>query len=711
MKIYSMTATFGKLENQTLRFEPGLNIISRPNEWGKSTWCAFLVTMLYGLDTRERGDMAAKNRYAPWSQKPMAGRIDLNWNGRDITIERVSNKRTAMGDFRAYETASGLEVPELTATNCGEKLLGVEKSVFLRAGFLRLADLPVTADESLRRRLNSLVTTGDESGSGDLLGKKLKELKNKCYSNRTNGLIPQAEAEKKQLEEKLREFNAIGQDMDRIQLRQQELKAQQEALENHKATLAYQAAEADSQRVAEAEEAARFASLQLQSLEETCRSLPTREAATQKLHVLQDLQQEQQNARMNVQMLPAPPQEPKAPMCFYGLTGQQAITQVQNDIAEYHALASPGKKPFPVWIFGILAAVVGLVLLVLKLWIPGGLLLALGVGLIFVQSMLSHKQSQAALTLLTKQQAIVSRYGGGAPEDWLAEARLYEQQQQDYAAALQAHHARRQQAMDAVTELDSTLKAATDGMGLSAATEYYSGAIRQQNALAEARQKQQQTQAHAQTLRSVAKPVEKPARPDALTLSAEETSRRLSGIAYEQTQLQRQLGIHQGRMETLGSQDGLCRALEAVNLRLGKLYQTKSALELAMDTLQNATNELQRRFSPRISQQSRDLFARLTGGRYDRLTLMQDFQVQTGTTEEIGDHTALWRSDGTIDQLYLALRLAVARELTPNAPLILDDALVRFDDDRHAAAMELLREEAQKKQIILFTCQSREESV
>ena len=54
MKIYSMTATFGKLDHQTLTLKPGLNIIEAPNEWGKSTWCAFLVAMLYGLDTRAK---------------------------------------------------------------------------------------------------------------------------------------------------------------------------------------------------------------------------------------------------------------------------------------------------------------------------------------------------------------------------------------------------------------------------------------------------------------------------------------------------------------------------------------------------------------------------------------------------------------------------------------------------------------------------------
>ena len=182
MKILSMTATFGKLEHQTLTLEPGLNIIEAPNEWGKSTWCAFLVAMLYGMDTRAKSTktvLADKERYQPWSGSPMAGRMDLIWNDRKITIERRTKGRTVFGEFRAYETDSGLDVPELTAANCGQVLLGVEKNVFTRAGFLRLSDLPVTQDETLRRRLNALVTTGDESGASQALAQKLRDLKNR----------------------------------------------------------------------------------------------------------------------------------------------------------------------------------------------------------------------------------------------------------------------------------------------------------------------------------------------------------------------------------------------------------------------------------------------------------------------------------------------------------------------------------------------------
>ena len=107
MRILSMQATFGKLENQTITFEPGMNVIHAPNEWGKSTWCAFIAAMLYGIDTRERTTqttLAEKERYAPWSGKPMAGRMDLEWNGKSITIERSTKGRSIFGVFSAYET-------------------------------------------------------------------------------------------------------------------------------------------------------------------------------------------------------------------------------------------------------------------------------------------------------------------------------------------------------------------------------------------------------------------------------------------------------------------------------------------------------------------------------------------------------------------------------------------------------------------------------
>ncbi len=125
MLIRRMAASFGKLQNHTLELSEGLNIIQAPNETGKSTWCAFLSSMLYGINSRERdkaGYIADKNRYAPWSGTAMAGRIDCLHGEDELTIMRATRRQTSpMGEFRAIYAGTGDIVPNLTGANCGEK--------------------------------------------------------------------------------------------------------------------------------------------------------------------------------------------------------------------------------------------------------------------------------------------------------------------------------------------------------------------------------------------------------------------------------------------------------------------------------------------------------------------------------------------------------------------------------------------------------------
>ena len=77
MIIKKMRASFGKLHGE-LTLHEGMNLLCLPNEAGKSTWSAFLLAMLYGIDTSERAGKAnqglpAKERYRPGRQ-PHAGR-------------------------------------------------------------------------------------------------------------------------------------------------------------------------------------------------------------------------------------------------------------------------------------------------------------------------------------------------------------------------------------------------------------------------------------------------------------------------------------------------------------------------------------------------------------------------------------------------------------------------------------------------------------
>lgn len=169
MIIRHMQGTFGTLDGEQLRLDTGLNIIYAPNESGKSTWCAFLRAMLYGIDTSQRaraGFVPDKQKYAPWSGKPMAGELELEQDGKRITIRRWTEAKSApMRAFSAVYTGTDIPVPGLTATDAGEQLTGVSAEVFQRSAFIGQGGLVVTGTPELERRISAIVTSGEEASS------------------------------------------------------------------------------------------------------------------------------------------------------------------------------------------------------------------------------------------------------------------------------------------------------------------------------------------------------------------------------------------------------------------------------------------------------------------------------------------------------------------------------------------------------------------
>ena len=711
MKIYSMTATFGKLAGQTLTFQPGLNIIEAPNEWGKSTWCAFLVAMLYGINTREQtkiGFLADKEHYAPWSGAPMSGRMDICWNGKNITIERKNKGRGFFNDFKAYETESGVPVAELTAANCGQMLLGVEQSVFARAGFIRLKDMPMTQDESLRRRLNSLVTTADESDRSDDLAQKLKEMKNRCRFNKS-GLLPQAETQRRELAEKLQEYTVLQQQMKAIENRQVDLKIHADALANHKQALQYQQNQNFAGKLAMAKAQLEIANERVENLEVLCAQMPNPKMLELKKLQIHQLKEKQEALQMEIQLQPPAPQMPQTAPQFRGADPKTVVQQTEEDLAQCQELLQKRKQPkLTATICGVVGLVAGVALLVLlKNWLLlayGVIQTAVGIATYFARKNRNQQLEQQVLLIAKKYAPLERKY-------WVAEARRFADTWENYETELNDYRNRSHQLEMRLKAILDQVDAMTGGKPATHYAQEIEGALAQQRSLADSLRERSRLEELVATLESTHEEVLPPAAPDEMTFDMAETDRLLSDVQQEQRQLNLRIGQYQGRMESLGSPQVLQAELAKIDQRIARLEEIYAATLLAQETLAAAKLELQRRFAPRIAQRAQELLGKLTDGRYSRISLGEDFSVQAATKEETTLYGTLWRSDGTVDQLYLALRLAVAEELTPEAPLVLDDAFVRFDDCRLGKALELLKEAGEQKQVILFTCQSREKNI
>lgn len=703
MRIYSMTATFGKLEHETLTLRPGLNVIYAPNEWGKSTWCAFLLAMLYGMDTRAKttkNAIADKERFAPWSGSPMEGRIDLCWQGRDITIERRTAGRIPLGAFRAYETETGLEVPELTAANCGQQLLGVEQSIFRRSGFIRLTDLPVTQDEALRARLNALVTTGEEGDDAIRLAESLRELKNRCRYNRT-GLLPQAMAQREMLETKLDELTSLELQSRKLRERQGEEDTWLRQLQNHRAALIYAESREDARRVAEARDMRDQQVRRMEAAEAACANLPSRQEAEDKAAALRELLQKQSGLTTSLRVMPDPPAMPEAPAVFRGMTPEEAAERVEDDTRKFRRTRS---HFWLIWLFltVLWAATAGAIFLLTEERYLSAI--AGGVAVICLIRGILVKVRQ------NRQAADICRaYGLEDPAGWkdLAEsfaaaARIYEQNNQAYLLARASVEMRS-------TALERQREALCGSRQPEDMLELWQQVTARWNEYEDARRDTDQAEKHLTNLLAMAKPDCTPAGEDHLVYSPQETEQLIRESEAQYQRLQGRLNQYRGRMDALGDSAELRRQLEQVQTRIGKLEDTYAALTIAQETLAAATMELQRRFAPKITRRAQEILNALTGGRYDRLVISEDFSLRAAAQLEDTLHDAIWRSDGTVDQLYLALRLAVSEALTPETPLILDDALVRFDEERMSAALALLQEMAGERQIILFSCQEREQ--
>ncbi|MBQ1575991.1 MAG: hypothetical protein IIZ83_03435 [Oscillospiraceae bacterium] len=192
---------------------------------------------------------------------------------------------------------------------------------------------------------------------------------------------------------------------------------------------------------------------------------------------------------------------------------------------------------------------------------------------------------------------------------------------------------------------------------------------------------------------------------------AARVGRELNLKRAEAEQLSAQIATLKGRLSAMGDTMVLRSELGLMESERAAIEQEYEDISLAAETLRGADEELQSRFSPELGRVAAAYMSRMTGGRYSQVLINRDFSAMTRTQSDTVAHDSGFLSAGTLDLLYLAVRLAVCQLALPEGepcPLIIDDALVNLDETRMQQAMELLKEIAKDRQVILFTCRKAE---
>ncbi len=131
------------------------------------------------------------------------------------------------------------------------------------------------------------------------------------------------------------------------------------------------------------------------------------------------------------------------------------------------------------------------------------------------------------------------------------------------------------------------------------------------------------------------------------------------------------------------------------------------ALQLALEMLKALAREQQEVLAPQLNDAVEQRFLRLCSGRYQEVKIDPDFQVWVREKENGDLRAAEVLSRGTQDQLYFSLRFGILDLLSDSAepcPALLDEPFAAYDRNRLGEAFGILQDEAQRRQLMLFTC-------
>lgn len=728
-----MTATFGKLQGRTLELQDGLNILQAPNETGKSTWCAFLLSILYGINSRERdraGFIADKNRYAPWSGTAMSGRMDCTADLGELTLTRTTRRQSSpMGEFSAVYTGTNEPVPGLSAASCGETLLGISREVFERSAFIRQNSLSISQNADLERRIAALISSGQEDTSYTEAADALKKQLNRRRHNKT-GQLPALEAELADLDRQLAESSSLAQQLAEARAAVSSLSASEQALQGELDQWDRWEAARQRQVLSDAAAAAETAESRAAQVREQLQrdQIPENETIARLRGAIVNLETTRKavdKARAErdeamKSLLRAEAAVNESP--FAGQTAEQAQREVQS--------TAPAKIPGPIAarelaIFFLLAAAgAGAAFLILSQAALSAPLSWLLPGAVFVTfaavgGVLSRFYRRHALRA-ARNAALLKRFGTTDMGKISSMVDVYVQAlaaRDDAQAQANAKSAAADTLYNSLSSNEQGIllevrRFAPDAFDIPTADQLLRRCAVRRKELAEAesaaREARLRSDLQFQQLPEDDAPAEALPAPsrsrDAVTADLEAARAALAQARSAADRLT-------GQLHGLTPPDQLrARRAELEDQRTG-LEAEYSAIRLAMETLDHANTALQNRFSPELGRRAAEIFAQLTGSRYSGVVLDRSFRL---SAEPAGDpvfRDAALLSAGTLDQLYLAVRLAICDLVLPpekQVPIVLDDALANFDDQRCAAALGFLKEASKDRQILLFTCHSRE---
>ncbi len=658
------------------------------NGCGKSTICALLRVMLYGLNTGKRDSgkgMADKNRYQPANGAPMEGHLTLRWNNREVLLSRTTGRGNPMQEFAAIFTDTGEKCTLLTAKNCGQVLLGMGEDAFLSSTFVDGTDMARSSEE-LQELVTAMAQSGDTHGFYFDSMRRLGRWKLDFDSGNGHGERPQVQADLQALQTQIADQKQIVQ-----QITAQAQLVEHLRLEVVDSRQAYEQAYQDF-----ANEMASTGGMssglvrdydhRIAKMEDELLDEGTMRALENKLTEYEGAQRLESERRAELQAaqtaydchVPAPLRKQPTPKPMHKMHGLAFAMGILFLAIAVFALTIGMEEFAPKWEFGqalMWAIASGCALPTLFCW---------GVVLWSWFHVPTAPEEPIDTVLEKLEDALTERletyriaqYVCNETKTALQEAVMRIENPQFYEQAL-AH----------VLPPLPNIEQALDRI-----------ATYQQNAQIVAHMKQERRE---MLLAQKSVPTEKG--------DAEQHADDLHAKMLQTQEQMRTAETTLARLQAYQQPEDAIVDMEQdaaqMVARLQEIACRCDAVQLAATVLQHTHQKMSEKMSPQIVEVASALLSYLTDEAYTKVQV--DANLRAIAVDASGrSWQANQLSAGTYDQVYLSVRLAVCTVLTgaKKAPIILDDPFTTWDVDRTVRGIELLKHLAGNRQIILFTC-------
>ncbi len=764
-------ASFGKFKNYKIDFSDGFNVIYGQNEAGKSTVMSFIKMMFYGNGGRVSDlDKNLRKKYMPWDSSLMAGSIEFSHRGKNYRLMREFKGSNSTDKITLINIDIDTEVSVSGKGDIGSSVFGLSEAAFEKSVFISTLGAPAkdsAAESEINGKLSNIAASGDQDISQELVASRLRKAKEALMSrSKKVGSYDKAVAELSSLEEEIEsarerenqavaleviiaekeaEASAVKTEGDRLFaiMKKAELFKKRSALTKY--IEAYGAAEkaksaltlpdgslatkeyADSIKDAVSnitiiEKSLSDKNTAAEAVKDEISALSTDDesSASESLNArkqelennLRELDSRADTVRESLTILQIaasvkPQKKPNLAFLIIGL----ALTFIFGVAAAFTVRSNT-----PLLYGEIVGAVVGLVLFVL--------------GFVLKRSVTDDDITEDLMKTQSELDGILKRIA--ATEDEFSavnseiNTKLIEQggkkallsaKQTELLAKQEEVISVKSQLLDAENVLSVLCKPfglisdKSDALQIATKIERHLSELSSANIMLNLAADSTNCQSYEEAINRLNDLNLDETLRDISPEEAESAKDKIKAFTLESGKLREELATLKGKLKTLTASGKTVPLLELQKTELESSIASQKkfcdSADIAMEALAEAAATMRQSFGGALEADTARIFAALTDNAYSSLDISKDLEIKVGSDGVFGAKEWQFLSAGTVDQAYLALRLALIKlisEEKDSLPLIIDDCLAQYDDQRADKAMNFLNEFSKEHQLIFFTC-------